>query len=121
MVGYYVGYLQEVIKACKEAGVRKLVASTSPSTRFDGNDIDGACEADLLKIPQASYQAMYAESKALGEIAVRKASCDDLMTVRALSLCVPYDCACTVAHGVLTAACCTLLPAVYSVLSNVSL
>ena len=29
-----------VIRACRDAGVRKIVMSSSPSTRFDGSDVD---------------------------------------------------------------------------------
>ena len=30
-----------VIRACRAKGVRKIVMSSSPSTRFDGSDVDG--------------------------------------------------------------------------------
>jgi len=69
-----------VIRACKKAGVRKIVMSSSPSTRFDGSDIDGLTEAQLPPLPQQRYLQTYAESKALGELAMTQACCDELMT-----------------------------------------
>ena len=69
-----------VIRACKKAGVRKIVMSSSPSTRFDGSDIDGLTEAQLPPLPQQRYLQAYAESKALGELAMTQACCDELMT-----------------------------------------
>ncbi|CAM9163130.1 unnamed protein product [Discosporangium mesarthrocarpum] len=74
----YMGTLN-VLGACKRFGVAKLIMSSSPSTRFDGKDIDGLRE-DQLKTPKKFLQ-MYAESKAMGEKAVLEASCDSLLTV----------------------------------------
>ncbi|CAM9257829.1 unnamed protein product [Choristocarpus tenellus] len=68
-----------VINACKSHGVGKLIMSSSPSTRFDGNDIDGLTE-DQMKYPKKFLQ-LYAESKAMGEKAVLDACSDDLLTV----------------------------------------
>eukprot|EP00953_Heterococcus_sp_UTEX-ZZ885_P031278 16428-Heterococcus_DN1.PRE.2 len=48
-----------VLNACR------LVLAGTPSTRFDGNDIDGLSE-DQLKYPKRFLQ-LYAESKAKGE------------------------------------------------------
>ena len=69
-----------VIDACKKHGVQKIVMSSSPSTRFDGNDINGLKETELT-IPKKFLQA-YAESKCKGEEACM-AACDgkDLLTV----------------------------------------
>ena len=36
-----------VIAACKKHGITKCVMSSSPSTRFDGNDINGKRESEL--------------------------------------------------------------------------
>ena len=69
-----------VIRACKEAGVRKIVMSSSPSTRFDGSDIDGLTEAEMPPLPQQRYLQTYAETKAMGEKALTDACCDELMT-----------------------------------------
>jgi len=70
-----------LIDACRKAGVRKLVMSSSPSTRFDGTDVDGLTEAQMPKLPQVRYLQMYAETKATGELAMSQACCDELMTV----------------------------------------
>jgi len=61
-----------VIEACKAHGVPKIVMSSSPSTRFDGNDIEGLTEDDLV-IPKKFLQA-YAETKAMGEKAMSEAN-----------------------------------------------
>ena len=34
-------------------GVRKIVMSSSPSTRFDGSDVDGLTEAQMPPTPRA--------------------------------------------------------------------
>eukprot|EP00953_Heterococcus_sp_UTEX-ZZ885_P038064 19543-Heterococcus_DN1.PRE.2 len=60
-------------------GVGKLVLAGTPSTRFDGNDIDGLSE-DQLKYPKKFLQ-LYAESKAKGEQAILAACCDELLTI----------------------------------------
>ena len=72
-----------VIEACRLHGVPKIIMSSSPSTRFQwGVDIDGMSEHELPTLPQATYMAAYAESKALGELALRAAnSPPKLMTV----------------------------------------
>lgn len=70
-----------MIEACKRNGVRKIVMSTSPSTRFDGSDVDGLTERQMPKIPMPRYLQAYAASKAAGEKALTDACCDDLMTV----------------------------------------
>lgn len=70
-----------VIQACKNQKVPKLVMSSSPSTRFTGEDINGLTEDELPKIPQQKYMQEYAASKALGEIACLKACCPELLTV----------------------------------------
>ena len=40
-----------VINACKKHGVPKMVMSSSPSTRFTGEDIDGLSDWDLPEVP----------------------------------------------------------------------
>eukprot|EP01063_Lacrimia_lanifica_P039293 TRINITY_DN8606_c0_g2_i1.p1 TRINITY_DN8606_c0_g2~~TRINITY_DN8606_c0_g2_i1.p1 ORF type:complete len:398 (+),score=160.62 TRINITY_DN8606_c0_g2_i1:105-1298(+) len=69
-----------VIDACKKHGCPKLVYASSPSTRFDGKDVDGLTEAQMSKLPRKDYVAEYAKTKALGEIAVSEACCDTLLT-----------------------------------------
>ncbi|CAM9159661.1 unnamed protein product [Ascophyllum nodosum] len=68
-----------VLEACRKHGVGKLIMSSSPSTRFDGNDIDGLKEADL-KIPD-KFLELYAETKAKAETVVLNACSDNLLTV----------------------------------------
>ena len=70
-----------VIEACHVHKIPRLVMSSSPSTRFDGQDIDGLSVEELPSIPQKSYLQRYAETKALGELAVRAANSPELMTV----------------------------------------
>ena len=70
-----------VLEACRQNKVPRLVMSSSPSTRFDGSDVDGLTEEDMPKLPLPRYLQIYAETKALGEMAVREACSDDLMTI----------------------------------------
>ena len=70
-----------VIRACRAKGVRKIVMSSSPSTRFDGADVDGLTEAQMPSLPQARYLQTYAETKAMGEKACTDACDAELMTV----------------------------------------
>ncbi|CBH12660.1 NAD(p)-dependent steroid dehydrogenase-like protein [Trypanosoma brucei gambiense DAL972] len=80
------GGTMNVIRACFQLGVKKLVMSSSPSTRFKGGlfhrpCVDGLTEDEMPKLPLDSYMQMYAETKAEAELAVTAASCDDLLTV----------------------------------------
>ena len=69
-----------VIATCRKLGIGKIVFSSSPGTRFDGNDISGLTEDDL-KFPKKYLQA-YAETKAMGEMACREANDGkDLLTI----------------------------------------
>eukprot|EP00667_Euglena_gracilis_P014509 EG_transcript_15039 len=72
---------KNVLRACKQASCHRLVMSSSPSTRFDGNDIVGLRE-DELHIPKTFLQD-YAESKAMGEREVLAANneAEDFLTV----------------------------------------
>nr|CCD11814.1 unnamed protein product [Trypanosoma congolense IL3000] len=75
-----------VIRACKQLGVKKLVMSSSPSTRFKGSlfhcpCVDGLTEDEMPKLPLCSYMQMYAETKAAAEMAVADACCENLLTV----------------------------------------
>lgn len=74
----YIGTLR-VIENCKKFKVPRLVYSSSPSTRFTGGDVRGLRE-DQMPIPK-KFVALYAETKAKGEIAVHKACCDELLTI----------------------------------------
>lgn len=55
-----------VIDACRKHGVRKIVMSSSPSTRFTGADVDGLTEEQLPRIPMKNYVQEYARTKAMG-------------------------------------------------------
>jgi len=68
-----------IIEGCKKYNVKKLVYSSSPSTRFTGADVRGQSE-DELPIPDR-FVACYAETKLMGEMAVHKACSDDLLTI----------------------------------------
>ncbi len=74
----YIGTLR-VIENCKRFKVSRLVYSSSPSTRFTGDDVEGLRE-DQMPIPE-KFVALYAETKAKGEQAVHKACCDELLTI----------------------------------------
>jgi len=75
------GGTANVLEACRQLKVPKMVQSTSPSTRFTGEDVDGLGEADLPAIPLERYMADYAATKAEAEILVTKACCDQLLTI----------------------------------------
>lgn len=68
-----------VIAACRQNGIKKLVFSSSPSTRFVGGDVDGPTEDGLPGLPLKRYLQDYAETKAMGEMAVSAAT--DLLTI----------------------------------------
>ncbi|EGD77340.1 reductase with NAD or NADP as acceptor [Salpingoeca rosetta] len=70
-----------VIEACRVHNIPKLVMSSSPSTRFDGSDVDGLTEAQMPALPLPRYMQTYAETKAMGEMAVTAACSPSLMTV----------------------------------------
>ena len=67
-----------VIKACKEAGVKRLIYTSSPSVVFDGGDMEGVDES----VPYPThYEAHYPRTKAIAEQAVLKAARDGLPAV----------------------------------------
>ena len=68
---------QNVIDACQEQGVKKLVYTSSPSVVFDGEDQINANEK--LRYPE-EFQAHYPHSKALAEQAVLAANGNNLAT-----------------------------------------
>ena len=79
-----------VLNACKALGIKKIVMSSSPSTRFPYPDpnVNGFTEEQLVEINGGEYAKVflqpYAETKALGEKAVRDAcgtKAGDLLTV----------------------------------------
>ncbi len=69
---------ENVIQACRENGVSRLVFTSSPSVVFDGKDMEGADES----VPYASkYKAPYPETKAAAERLVLAANDRTLATV----------------------------------------
>lgn len=68
-----------LLQACKEHKVGKMVNSSSPSTRFHGPSIRGLRE-DELTFPK-KYLALYAETKAMAEKAVTASCSDDFLTI----------------------------------------
>lgn len=67
---------QNVIAACQQQRVRRLIYTSSPSVVFDGRDHVDADES--LPYPQ-SWLCHYPHSKALGEQAVLAANEDDIL------------------------------------------
>jgi len=77
-----------ILEACRSTGVRKLVMSSSPSTRFPYPDpsVRGLTEDELEERNgpgkySPTFHAEYARTKAKGEAAVLQACSDDLMTI----------------------------------------
>ena len=69
---------ENVIAACRAAGVPRLVYTSSPSVVFDGRDMEGVDES--VPYP-AHYEAHYPRTKALAEQAVIAANGAQLATV----------------------------------------
>lgn len=69
---------QNVIDACRAAGVPRLVFTSSPSVVFDGTDMEGVDES--VPYPR-HYEAHYPRTKALAEQAVLAANDSHLATV----------------------------------------
>ncbi len=69
---------ENILKACKEVGVKTLVYTSSPSVVFNGQDMEGVDES--VPYPDA-YDALYPETKAAAEKLVLAANGDDLATV----------------------------------------
>lgn len=83
--GDYTGYYranvtgtEAVIAACRANGIRRLVATGSPSVVFDGRDIEG--EDESLPYPD-HYEAHYPKTKMLAEVALLQANSSGLATV----------------------------------------
>jgi 2-alkyl-3-oxoalkanoate reductase len=67
-----------VIAACIQHGVQRLIYTSSPSVVFDGRDMEGVNES--VPYP-AHYEAHYPQTKAIAEQAVMAANGDRLATV----------------------------------------
>ena len=83
-----------VIEACRVNKVPKMIMSSSPSTRMNGQNIDGDGEDELPSFEEMAdpkgalshasegkWLQPYAASKFRGEKACREACCDDLLTM----------------------------------------
>ena len=69
---------QNVIDACRQYGIRKLVYTSSPSVVFDGTDMEGVDES----VPYPDhFEAFYPQTKAEAEQLVLKANDQQLATV----------------------------------------
>ncbi len=69
---------QNVVEACQQNGVNKLVYTSSPSVVFDGSDMEGGDES--LPYPD-HYHSFYPQTKAQAEQYVLKANGPELATV----------------------------------------
>ena len=69
-----------IINACREAGVKKVVMSSSPLTRFIGDDVDGLTEDEMTRLPLKRYLKTYADNKSTSEMAMLESRSDDFMT-----------------------------------------
>lgn len=76
-----------VLKACREHGIQKLVMSSSPSTRFPWPDPEVAgLDEDQLEEKNGGryspqFHSTYARTKAMGEKAALEACSDELRTI----------------------------------------
>jgi len=71
---------RNVVEACKRAGVRKLVMTSSPSTRMDGSDIYNLKEEELPDPMSFTQLQEYARTKALGENYTLSQNSPELLT-----------------------------------------
>jgi 2-alkyl-3-oxoalkanoate reductase len=69
---------RNVIKACLLTGVKKLVFTSSPSVIYGGSSLEGVDET--VPYPE-NYMCEYSRSKAIAEMLVIDANCEDLATV----------------------------------------
>lgn len=67
-----------VLAACQQHGIKKLIYTSSPSVVFDGKDVENGNES--LPYP-ATYQADYPRTKAMAEQLVLAANSQKLATV----------------------------------------
>ncbi|MDP2436871.1 MAG: NAD-dependent epimerase/dehydratase family protein [archaeon] len=63
---------RNILSACRQSGCKKMIYSSSPSTRLTGADVDGLNEDQLPDIPMREYLQEYARTKALGELLIRE-------------------------------------------------
>lgn len=70
---------ENIIEACKQLGIKKLVYTSSPSVIHDGKGIEGKTEAQL-PYPE-HFEAYYPQTKAIAEKKVLEANSEKLATV----------------------------------------
>ena len=69
---------RNVIEACRQHGIRRLVYTSSPSVVFDGTDMEGVDES----VPYPDhFEAFYPQTKASAEQLILQANDDRLATV----------------------------------------
>jgi nucleoside-diphosphate-sugar epimerase len=69
---------ENIIQACRDNGIGRLVYTSSPSVVFDGRDMEGGDES--LPYPP-TYQTHYPRTKAMAERRVRRAEGGRLRTI----------------------------------------
>ena len=69
---------ENVLKACRDQGIRYLVFTSSPSVVFDGKDSEG--EDESLPYPK-KFTAFYPQTKAMAEQIIKDANDASLKTV----------------------------------------
>ncbi len=69
---------QNIIEACKQCGVRRLIYTSSPSVVFDGRDMEGVDESTPYP---AVFHTHYPRTKALAEQQVIQAAADGLPAI----------------------------------------
>ncbi len=69
---------QNILTACRELDINRLVYTSSPSVVFDGTDVEGANES--LPYP-THFEAFYPQTKAMAEQLVLQANSPQLATV----------------------------------------
>jgi nucleoside-diphosphate-sugar epimerase len=69
---------ENIIKACKQLGIRKLIYTSTPSVIYNGKGIEGADES--IPYPE-TFESHYPKTKAIAEQLVREASDQNLSTV----------------------------------------
>lgn len=69
---------RNVIDACRQHGVQRLVYTSSPSVVFDGSDMEGVNES--VPYPQ-HFHAPYPQTKAAAEILILRSNGPELATV----------------------------------------
>ena len=78
---YYQANVQgtrNVIAACRAAGARRIIFTSSPSVVFNGRDLEGVDESTPYS---SQFEAAYPETKALAEQSILRANAPELATL----------------------------------------